>query len=140
MGDTADRFDLSVASERRLWKKDTPKEPTVLQSSVLDEVHKHLHVRQLVRGGSEAGDLCLNRLDLRGDPPADRGDTHVSCLHIRTGEPVQRERTEAGHSLSFREPEGLAVRRTPKPWLCRGFASGAVGAREFSVCYKPHRP
>ncbi|MFD5011863.1 phage baseplate protein [Streptomyces chartreusis] len=290
MGDTVDRFDLSVASERWLWKKDTLKEPTVLQSFALDEVHKHLYVLQIVWGGSEAGDLCLNRLDLQckrlghmylrgfghgvgigvqhapdgtvwiwtecaaseggygrgvtrfrffpgatrevadvnvrfpipgstgnqpsicqatgriavrhrvddvpryriydlaafvagdytthladfpqtgthpdptvpfqgfalhGDhlyqlagtpydpqsnPPAGRGDTHVSCLHIRTGEPVQRERTEAGHSLSFREPEGLAVRRTPKPWLCMGFASGAVGAREFSVYYKPHRP
>ncbi|MCF1594951.1 phage baseplate protein [Streptomyces muensis] len=281
-----DRFDLSVPSERWLWKRDTLKEPTILQSFAFDEVAEHLYVLQLTPGGSAAGDLCLNRLDHRGDrlghmylrgfghgvsmgvqrttdgivwiwteadarngygsgvtrfrffhgatretgdvhvrhpipgstgnqpsicqatgriavrhrmngvpryriydldtfvagdytthvadlaqtgthpdptvpfqgyalhgdhlyqlagtpydpetnPPAGRGDTHVSCLDIRTGEVVQRRRTEAGYSLDHREPEGMAVCRTPQARLCMGFASGAVGARKFSVYYKP---
>lgn len=61
-----DRVDLSTPSERRLWNKDTLKEPTVLQSFAFDEVNGHLYVLQLRRGGGEAGDLCLNKLDLQG--------------------------------------------------------------------------
>ncbi|KUO02072.1 hypothetical protein [Streptomyces caeruleatus] len=283
----ADPFDLSTAAERWLWKKDTLKEPTILQSFAFDEANEHLYVLQLTRGGSPAGDLCLNRLDhhgkrlghmylrgfghgvsmgvqrtsdgtvwiwteaaakngygtgvtrfrfsdgavrtrddvkvrhpvpgsthnqpsicmasqriavrhhvdgrpryriwdldafvardyadpiadfpqtgahpdpkvpfqgyaLHGDhlyqvagtaydaktnPPARRGNVHLSCLDIRTGELLDRQRTEAGYSLDHREPEGLAVLRGSRPRLCLGLASGPAGDRRFSLYYKPH--
>ncbi|MFE0257915.1 Teichoic acid biosynthesis protein C (Precursor) [Streptomyces sp. NPDC059010] len=284
----ADRFDLSTPSERWLWKKDTLREPTLLQSFAFDEVNKHLYVLQLRRGGAAAGDLCLNRLDFQGkrlghmelrgfghgvamgvqhgsdgtvwiwteadakdgygrgvtrfrffdgavrtrddvkvrhpipgstgnqpsvctasrriavrhrvdgkpryriwdladfvardysepiadfaqtgahpdpdipfqgyalhgdhlyqlagtaydaktNPPARRGNTYLSCLDIRTGRLLDRQRTEAGHSLDHREPEGLAVRQGAGGQLCLGLASGAVGQRRFSIYYKPHK-
>ncbi|MBT2529858.1 Teichoic acid biosynthesis protein C (Precursor) [Streptomyces sp. ISL-99] len=72
------------------------------------------------------------------NPPSGHGNTYVSCIDIRTGSLVQRSRTEAGYSLDYREPEGLAVRRTSKPRLCMGFASGEVGARRYSIYYKQH--
>ncbi|MFH0518782.1 Teichoic acid biosynthesis protein C (Precursor) [Streptomyces sp. M41] len=281
-----DRFDLTAPAERWLWRKDTLKEPTLLQSFAFDEVHQHLYVLQLRRGGGAAGDLCLNRLDLRGkrlghmylrgfghgvgmgvqhasdgtvwiwteadarngygrgvtrfrffdgavrtradvkvrhpvpgstsnqpsvcmashriavrhrvdgepryrvwdldafvardysapiadfpqtgahpdpgipfqgyalagdhiyqlagsaydartNPPARRGNIHLSCLDIRTGELRERRRTEAGHSLDHREPEGLAVRHGAGGRLCLGLGSGEVGKRRFSIYFKP---
>ncbi|SDP46769.1 hypothetical protein SAMN04487981_123127 [Streptomyces sp. cf386] len=282
----ADPFDLSTPSKRWLWKKDTLKEPTLLQSFAFDEVNQHLYVLQLRRGGGAAGDLFLNRLDYRGkrlghmelrgfghgvsigvqhasdgtvwiwteadakdgygcgvtrfrfvggavrtqedvkvrhpipgsthnqpsvcmasrsiavrhrvegepryrvwdldafvardyadpvadfpqtgahpdpaipfqgyalhgdrlyqlagtaydakkNPPARRGNAYLSCLDSRTGELLDRQRTEAGHSLDHREPEGLAVRHAAGARLCLGLGSGAEGARRFSIYFKP---
>lgn len=62
-----DRFDLSTPSERWLWQKGTLKEPTVLQSFAFDEANKHLYVLQVAAGGHAAGDLCLNKLDHKGN-------------------------------------------------------------------------
>lgn len=70
------------------------------------------------------------------NPPSGHGNAHVSCVDLRTGELVQRSRTEAGYSLDYREPEGMAVQLTSPRRLCMGFASGASGARELSVYYK----
>ncbi|BCM67210.1 MULTISPECIES: phage baseplate protein [Streptomyces] len=281
----AERIDLTAPAVRWLREKATLREPTVLQSFAFDEVHRHLYVLQLTRGGRAAGDLCLNRLDLKGNrlghmylkgfghgvsmgvqhsadgtvwiwtetdavngygrgvtrfrfapgatrtprdvkvrhpvegsrtnqpavcpatgriavryrlrgtpryrvwdlaaftardyadpladlaqtgahpdpdvpfqgfalhgdhlyqlagsayhprtnPPAGHGDTHLSCLDIRTGELLARHRTRAAYSLDHREPEGLAVRHTGTPRLYIGFASGEEGARRFSLYYK----
>ncbi|GAB2741960.1 Teichoic acid biosynthesis protein C (Precursor) [Streptomyces bullii] len=281
-----ERIDLATPAVRWLWKKTTLKEPTVLQSFAFDEAHRHLYVLQVRRGGGDAGDLCLNKLDhegnrlghmtlrgfghgvsmgvqhaadgtvwlwteadarngygrgvtrfrffdgavrsgkdvavrhpiegsthnqpsvcrathriavryrLDGRPryriwdldaftardydrpiadlpqtgahpdarvpfqgyalygdhlyqlagsaydattnPSDRqGNAYLSCLDIRTGALVQQQRTRAGHSLDFREPEGVAILHRPEPRLCVGFASGAPGARRFSLYYKP---
>ncbi|NUP21724.1 MAG: Teichoic acid biosynthesis protein C (Precursor) [Streptomyces sp.] len=285
------RIDLAVPAVRWLRQKATLKEGTVLQSFAVDEVHGHLYVLQLRRGGGKAGNLCLNRLDLQGgrlghmylqgfghgvslgvqhasdgtvwiwteadaedgygrgvtrfrffdgavrttkdvkvrhpipgstgnqpsvcmatkriavrhrvdgtpryrvwdldafvardysepladfaqtgthpdpdipfqgyalhgdlvyqlagtaydakaNPPAKHGNAHLSCLDIRTGKLIQRRRTEAGHSLDFREPEGLAVRHGagPGPRLLLGLASGAAGERRFSIYYKQGKP
>ncbi|MBL1080387.1 Teichoic acid biosynthesis protein C (Precursor) [Streptomyces actinomycinicus] len=60
------RIDLAAPAVRWLRQLDTLREPTVLQSFAFDEVHHHLYVLQLVRGGRDAGDLCLNRLDHAG--------------------------------------------------------------------------
>ncbi|MEV5429633.1 Teichoic acid biosynthesis protein C (Precursor) [Streptomyces sp. NPDC052701] len=279
-------IDLAAPAVRWLRRKATLKEPTVLQSFAFDEVHRHLYVLQLRRGGADAGDLCLNKLDHTGErlghmylhgfghgvgmgvqhapdgtlwiwteahaedgygrgvtrfrfshgavrtrrdvkvrhpvggsthnqpsvcqatgriavryrldgrpryrvwdldaftardydrpiadlpqtgahpdpgvpfqgyalcgdhlyqlagtaydatanPPARHGNTYLSCLDIRTGALLRRRRTEAGRSLDFREPEGLAVRHRPEPRLYVGFASGPPGARRFSLYYKP---
>lgn len=81
--------------------------------------------------------LAGTAYDEKTNPAAAHGNAYVSCLDIHTGELLQRHRTEAGHSLGYREPEGIAVRRSPEPRLCLGFASGTEGARRFSVFYKP---
>lgn len=281
------RINLAVPSARWLWQKSTLKEPTVLQSFAFDDANKHLYVLQLTRGGGDAGDLCLNKLDHQGkrlghmylkgfghgvslgiqrdaddgstwiwteadaeggygqgvarfhfasgavrtgadvkvrrpvpgsvnnqpsvcmaskriavryrdasdepryrvwdldafvardydnpiadfaqtgahpdpkipfqgyalhrdhiyqlagtayhaktNPAAKRGNAYVSSLDITTGEPAQGERTEAGYSLGFREPEGIAVRGGATPRVYLGFASGEHGARRFSIFVK----
>jgi hypothetical protein len=71
------------------------------------------------------------------NPPSGHGNTYVSCVDLRTGALVQRSRTEAAYSLTFREPEGLAIQLTSPYRLCMGFASGVSGARKYSVYYKP---
>lgn len=70
------------------------------------------------------------------NPPSGHGNTYVSCIDLRTGELVQRARTEAAYSLSYREPEGMAVQLSSPRRLCMGFASGAAGDRKVSVYYK----
>ncbi len=70
------------------------------------------------------------------NPPSGHGNTYVSCIDLRTGELVQRARTEAAYSLGYREPEGLAVQLSSPRRLCMGFASGAAGDRKVSVYYK----
>ena len=45
--------------------------------------------------------------------PDDEIDSTISCINLNTGELVQRSRTYAGSTLVFREPEGMAVHRTP---------------------------
>ncbi|MEV8116996.1 teichoic acid biosynthesis protein C [Streptomyces xiamenensis] len=72
-----------------------------------------------------------------GNPPSGRGNTYLTRLDLSTGTVTQRSRTEAAYSLSFREPEGVAIRLSNPRRLCLGFASGASGARRFSVYYKP---
>ncbi|MFB7764166.1 phage baseplate protein [Streptomyces xiamenensis] len=71
------------------------------------------------------------------NPPSGRGNTYLTRLDLSTGTVAQRSRTEAAYSLSFREPEGVAIRLSNPRRLCLGFASGASGARRFSVYYKP---
>ncbi|KUL38346.1 hypothetical protein [Streptomyces regalis] len=85
--------------------------------------------------------LAGTAYDAKSNPRAKRGNTYLSCLDIHTGKLVQRRRTEAGHSLDHREPEGLAVRHGagPGPRLLLGLASGAAGERRFSIYYKPHK-
>jgi hypothetical protein len=73
------------------------------------------------------------------NPTAKRGNTYVSSVDIRTGELLQQERTEAGYTLTHREPEGIAVRGGPKPRVHIGFASGALGARRFSIFVKEEK-
>ncbi len=87
--------------------------------------------------GDHVYQLAGTAYDDSTNPPAERGNAYLSCLDLRTGKLVQRQRTGAGHSLDYREPEGLAIRPTPEPRLCLGLASGAAGARKFSIYYKP---
>ncbi|MFI0821620.1 teichoic acid biosynthesis protein C [Streptomyces sp. NPDC021098] len=71
------------------------------------------------------------------NPPSGHGNAYVSCVDLRTGELVQRSRTEAGYSLDYREPEGMAVQLTSPRRLCMGFASNLTAPRQLSVYYKP---
>ena len=87
--------------------------------------------------GDHLYQLAGTAYDAKTNPPAKRGNAHLSCLDIRTGELLDRQRTEAGYSLDHREPEGVAVRRGSEPRLCLGLASGQEGARRFSIYYKP---
>jgi hypothetical protein len=65
------------------------------------------------------------------------GNAHVSSVSFNGG-PVTRVATNAGASLSYREPEGMAVYRTVagETRLFLGFASGAAGARRANIFYK----
>ncbi|RVX45729.1 hypothetical protein EDD27_8543 [Nonomuraea polychroma] len=71
-----------------------------------------------------------------GSNPAP-GNAHLTCVDLRTGAKVQRSLTQAGKSLDYREPEGLAVQIVSgRPRLCLGLASGVAGARKVSIFYK----
>ncbi len=69
---------------------------------------------------------------------APEGNTHVSSVDVNTGAEVQSFRTGAGSTLTFREPEGMAVYRTSagEVRLFLGFASGAAGDRRSNLFYK----
>ncbi|MEU6257757.1 Teichoic acid biosynthesis protein C (Precursor) [Streptomyces sp. NPDC047043] len=280
-------INLTVPSGRWLWQKSTLKEPTVLQSFAFDEANKHLYVLQVTATGHAAGDLCLNKLDYKGNrlghmylkgfghgvsmgiqrdaadgstwiwteadaengygqgvtrfhfkdgavrtgadvkirkpiadstnnqpsvcmaskriavryrdkankpryriwdldaftardydnpiadiaqtgahpdpkvpfqgyalhgdvvyqlagtaydaktnPVAKKGNAYASSIDITTGKLLQQERTEAGYTLTYREPEGVAVRGGSDPKVYLGFASGLLGNRSFSIFVK----
>ncbi|MFI6661384.1 Teichoic acid biosynthesis protein C (Precursor) [Streptomyces sp. NPDC050523] len=74
--------------------------------------------------------------DARTNPAAGRGNAYLSSLSLTGGELLQQERTVAGYQLSHREPEGVAVRGGANPKVYFGLASGAVGARRFSILVK----
>jgi hypothetical protein len=69
------------------------------------------------------------------------GNTYITSVDFNTGAVVQRLLTQAGYSLTYREPEGMAI-YLPNPnnlstaLLTEGFASGATSARKMSVYYK----
>jgi receptor-binding protein len=64
------------------------------------------------------------------------GDIRLYSMDLRTGEVVQELPSPTAYALVPREPEGLAVLRTPEPLLCMGFASGPVGGRVYSIYYQ----
>jgi len=93
--------------------------------------------------GDHLYQLAGTAYDDATNPPSGHGNTYLSCLDIRTGNLLQQQRTEAGRSLDYREPEGLAIRRKAGkggPRLCIGLASGDENARKFSIFYKPYTP
>jgi hypothetical protein len=67
------------------------------------------------------------------------GNARLTCVDLNTGAVKQGPvLTKAGESLSFREPEGLAVHRTDsgQARLFLGFASGTGGDRRSNLFYK----
>ncbi|MEV4574990.1 teichoic acid biosynthesis protein C [Nonomuraea jabiensis] len=65
------------------------------------------------------------------------GNTYITCVDLRTGAKVQRSLSQAGKSLDYREPEGMAIQIVSgRPRLCLGLASGTAGARKASIFYK----
>ncbi|WP_229702596.1 phage baseplate protein [Streptomyces albiflavescens] len=90
--------------------------------------------------GDHLYQLAGTAYDDATNPRSGHGNAYLSCLDIRTGKLLQRERTEAGYSLDHREPEGLAIRHKGGLRLYLGLASGAEGARTFSIYYKPYTP
>jgi hypothetical protein len=69
------------------------------------------------------------------NPPP--GNAFVNSVNLNGG-PLTRVPTNAGGSLDFREPEGMAVYRTVagETRLFLGFASGPNGARRCNIFYK----
>lgn len=61
--------------------------------------------------------------------------THLSSFDLATGTVAQHRVTEAARTLTFREPEGLAVQLKPRR-LHMGLADGPMGARNMSLYYK----
>ncbi|MBO8183987.1 phage baseplate protein [Streptomyces spirodelae] len=67
------------------------------------------------------------------------GNTYLSSVDLNTGTVKQGPTlTKAGSTLSFREPEGLAIYRTDagQSRLFLGFASGDAGDRRSNLFYK----
>ncbi|WP_030682861.1 hypothetical protein [Streptomyces sp. NRRL B-1347] len=67
------------------------------------------------------------------------GNTYLTSININTGAIAQGPTlTKAGSTLTFREPEGLAIHRTDagESRLFIGFATGEEGDRRSSVFYK----
>jgi hypothetical protein len=69
------------------------------------------------------------------NPPP--GNAFVNSVSLNGG-PLTREPTNAGGSLIYREPEGMAIYRTVagQPRLFLGFASGDPGDRRCNIFYK----
>ncbi|MFD3546526.1 hypothetical protein ACFWUW_13085 [Streptomyces sp. NPDC058655] len=74
--------------------------------------------------------------------PPGEGNTHLTSVDLNTGRVITTFHSKAGHTLPFREPEGLAI-QIPRAGdrevyrLCMGFASGETsGRRTASVYYK----
>ncbi|GAA0934743.1 hypothetical protein [Nonomuraea longicatena] len=68
------------------------------------------------------------------------GNTYITCVDMRTARQVHRSFSQAGSSLDYREPEGMAIQVVGgRPRLCFGFASGTADARRASIWYKSAR-
>ena len=80
--------------------------------------------------------LAGTAYDPKTNPAAKKGNAYISSLDITTGKLLRRQRTEAGYTLTYREPEGVAVRGGSDPKVYLGFASGKIGARRFSIFVK----
>ncbi|MFJ7947754.1 teichoic acid biosynthesis protein C [Streptomyces sp. NPDC096354] len=69
----------------------------------------------------------------------DPGNTYITSINVNTGAIAQGPTlTKAGSTLTYREPEGLAIYRTDagESRLFLGFASGVEGDRRSSIFYK----
>lgn len=69
---------------------------------------------------------------------APTGNTYITAVDLNTGEVVDKQLILAGDTLSFREPEGLAIRlpkinNSHKAELCIGFASNFTPARLANI-------
>lgn len=67
------------------------------------------------------------------NPPRSGGNTRVTVVELRGGRAPAPRRITAGAGLVYREPEGLAVRRSGGPRLCVGFAAGGSRARTLAI-------
>lgn len=70
-----------------------------------------------------------------GNPPSSPGNTRLSRINWHTGTVTRRILDQTARGLSWREPEGLAVRRDGMR-LYLGFAHAAPGKRRFSLYTK----
>ncbi|MFI1014285.1 teichoic acid biosynthesis protein C [Streptomyces sp. NPDC020965] len=75
------------------------------------------------------------------NPPGGGGNAHLVSVNLKTGDIDTKFHTKAGHSLIFREPEGLSIRipnpATPDVFdLGMGFACGEQGARTVTIYIK----
>ncbi|MWA07562.1 teichoic acid biosynthesis protein C [Actinomadura sp. LD22] len=66
------------------------------------------------------------------------GNSYISAVDLNTGKLVGKPVfTQAGSTLSYREPEGLAIYKAGTQLrLFLGFASGSSGARQANLFYK----
>ncbi|MCD0484147.1 teichoic acid biosynthesis protein C [Streptacidiphilus sp. ASG 303] len=89
------------------------------------------------------------QIDLNGDGTAEtvvvspdgEGNTFLTSVDLGTGAILETRPTRAAYTLTYREPEGLAVQvpsaADPATFrLCMGFASGDPGARQATIYVK----
>ncbi|MFK4148464.1 teichoic acid biosynthesis protein C [Streptomyces sp. NPDC004065] len=73
------------------------------------------------------------------DSNPEPGNTYLTSINVNTGAIAQGPTlTKAGSTLTYREPEGLAIYRTDagESRLFLGFATGEEGDRRSSIFYK----
>jgi hypothetical protein len=123
------RYLLNGAYRYRLYRLDAFKDrdyrPLISRTetgiSDLFQGHAHLH-GQVYRLEGRSGGVSA-------------APTHVSRFDLPSGRTTQRTVTQAARTLTFREPEGMAVQLRPLR-LHMGFADGVTGARNLSIYYK----
>lgn len=78
--------------------------------------------------------------DQGGQP--DTGNTVVGRINFNDETDFESHPTNAGYSLTFREPEGLGLYKHSdgQPRLAMGFASGCAGQRRANIYYKQGPP
>ncbi|MFG1704837.1 teichoic acid biosynthesis protein C [Nonomuraea sp. M3C6] len=128
----------------RYWVEGKPRYAAYSLAAVKSGTAKKLYdVAQpsglgVFQGYTAYGDFLylLDGTAYSGSNPAP-GNTFITSVDLRTGDTVQRARSQAGKSLDYREPEGMAIQVVSgRPRLCLGLASGAAGARKASIFYK----
>ncbi|MET9373651.1 signaling protein [Streptomyces sp. NPDC002992] len=67
------------------------------------------------------------------NPRAVGGNTFVSAIDLKTGYIAGRTLVTVDPDLSFREPEGIAVRIAPDPLLCVGFSVKSTDRRNLAL-------
>lgn len=67
------------------------------------------------------------------NPPSSGGNTYVSAIDIRSGKTTGRRKLSMAPRLSFREPEGLAIRLGADLELCVAFSVKSPGRRKLAV-------
>lgn len=70
------------------------------------------------------------------------GNTVLGRINFNDETDFETRGTDAGYSLTFREPEGLGLYRHPDGQLrlAMGFASGCAGSRQANIYYKANPP
>lgn len=68
-----------------------------------------------------------------GNPPSAGGNTFVSTIDVSSGRTVARQRVTAAPGLSFREPEGIAVRPGSTAELCIALSVKTRDRRKLTV-------
>jgi hypothetical protein len=69
------------------------------------------------------------------------GNTYLTTVNLNTGTEVDRFLTQAGGTLTYREPEGMSIHLTDPNnestgRLAFGLVSGAAGSRKATIYYK----
>lgn len=152
-GSSANQPILDMAGGRVMvsyWPAETPSQQwyAVYRTDdfVAGRYTELLKVRQVGRRDSETFQGCTlygdHAYQLAGNaytgadgdnPRSSGGNARLTAINLNTGKRAGRATVTAGGGLTYREPEGLAVRLTEPPRLAVGFATGEAGNRMLAI-------